>query len=253
LLTTNQAHNCTGKHPGSRVMREFYREAKDKGNPVPHILGLTASPVNRADRASLEKLENTLDGCCKSPTRHREELLAHTRRPSMFNIQYLPSLKVSQHEYTQSMSKINKAYKELDIREDPYVIELCHQNTKRSERKLQDAFIKRNTYVQATMKKFCRKSVDICQEMGSWAADWYIFEAIRRFLDGFRRQDVVSQSYKEAEAAYLARIFQNARIAPPLDTHDAMVVSEKVTSLIDVLLRYESGMRGIVFAKERST
>ena len=233
-------------------MREFYREAKENGNSVPHVLGLTASPVVRVDISSLEELESTLDASCRSPTRHREELLAHTRRPSMFNIQYMAKLKVPRHEYTQSMLKIHEAHAGLDIKEDPYVQELCAQNTDRSKRKLQDAFMKRDTFVQRTMKKFCRRSVDICRDMGSWAADWYIFEAIRRFLDGVRKQGVISQSYKEAEVVYLARIFQNARIDPPLETYDVMIVSEKVRQLIDVLLRYEGVMRGIVFAKERA-
>lgn len=249
---TYPAHNCTKRHPGSRIMREFYREAKDNGNPVPHVLGLTASPVVRADISSLEDLENTLDASCRSPTRHREELLAHTRRPSMFNIQYTPPSKLSQNEYTQSMSKIQQAYKGLDIKEDPYVQWLCAQTTDRSKRKLQDAFMKRDTYVQGTMKKFCRRSVDICRDMGSWAADWYISEAIRRFLDGVRRQGVNSQSYKEAEVVYLARIFQNIRVDPPLETYDSTVISEKVRRLIDVLLKYEGDVRGIVFAKERA-
>lgn len=234
-------------------MREFYREAKDKGNPVPHVLGLTASPVVRADISSLEDLENTLDASCRSPTRHRAELLAHTRRPLMFNIQYRPKLKVARNEYTQSMSKIHEAHTGLDIKEDPYVHWLCAQNTDRSKRKLQDAFFKKATYVQGAMKKFCRRSVDICRDMGSWAADWYIFETIQLYLEGVRRQDAISQGYKDAEVVYLARLFQNAKIEPPMETYDQPVLSEKVRQLIDVLIKYEGLARGIIFVKERST
>ena len=253
LLTIHAAHNCTKRHPGSRIMREFYREAKDKGDPVPHILGLTASPVVRADISSLEDLENTLDASCRSPTRHRAELLAHTRRPAMFHIQYTPTLKVLRNEYTQSMSKIHEAHAGLDIKEDPYVRWLCAQNTDRSKRKLQDAFMKKDTYSQRAMKKFCRRSVDIFRDIGSWAADWYIFETIRRFLDGIRRQDAISQSFEDAEMVYLARIFQIAKIDPPLETYDESILSEKVRQLIDVLIKYEGEARGIIFVKERST
>lgn len=252
-LTTHSAHNCTRRHPGSRIMKEFYREAKDNGKPVPHVLGLTASPVVRADISSLEDLENTLDATCRSPTRHREELLANTRRPSMFNIQYRSKLKVPRNEYTQSMSKIHEAHAGLDIKEDPYVHWLCAQNDDRSKRKLSDAFMKKDTYTQGAMKKFCRRSVEICRDMGSWAADWYIFETIRRFLDGVRRQDAISQCYKDAEVVYLARILLNARIDPPLETYDESTLSEKVRQLIDVLIKYEGDARGIVFVKERAT
>lgn len=234
-------------------MREFYREAKDKGNPVPHVLGLTASPVVRADISSLEDLENTLDATCRSPTRHREELLANTRRPSMFNIQYVPKLKVPQNEYTQSMCRIHEAHKGLEIKEDPYIHWLRAQNTDRSKRKLSDAFMKKDTYVQGAMKKFCRRSVDTCRDMGSWAVDWYIFETIRRFLGGVQRQDAISQCYKDAEVVYLARIFQNAKINPPSETYDESALSVKVRQLIDVLINYGGDARGIIFVKERAT
>lgn len=253
LLTVHTAHNCTKRHPGSRIMREFYREAKDNGNQVPHILGLTASPVVRADISSLEDLENTLDASCRSPTRHRAELLAHTRRPAMFNIQYRPTLKIPRNEYTESMTRIHEAHAGLDIKEDPYVHWLCAQNTDRSKRQLQDAFMKKDTYSQGTMKKFCRRSVDICRDMGSWAADWYIFESIRRFFDGVRRQDAISKSFEDAEVVYLARIFQDAEIEPPLATYDDSILSEKVRQLINILIRYEGDARGIIFVKERST
>lgn len=234
-------------------MREFYRESKDKGNPVPHVLGLTASPVVRADISSLEDLENTLDATCRSPTRHRQELLAHTRRPSMFNVQYRSKLKVPRNEYTQSMSRIHEAHAGLDIKEDPYIRWLCSQNTDRSKRKLSDAFMKKDTYIQGVMKKFCRKSVEICRDMGSWAADWYISETIQRFLDGFQRQDTVSQSYKHDEVVYLAHIFLKADVNPPLETCDESILPEKVRQLIDVLNKYEGDARGIVFVKERAT
>ncbi|KAK7724223.1 Dicer-like protein 2 [Diaporthe eres] len=171
----------------------------------------------------------------------------------MFNIQYRSKLKVARNEYTQSMSKIHEAHAGLDIKEDPYVHWLCAQNTDRSKRKLSDAFMKKDTYTQGAMKKFCRRSVEVFRDMGSWAADWFIFETIQRFLDGVRRQDAISQSFKDAEVVYLARIFQNAKVDPPLETHHESILSEKVRQLIDVLIKYEGDARGIVFVKERAT
>ncbi|KAH8756072.1 ATP-dependent helicase DCL-2 [Diaporthe sp. PMI_573] len=253
LIIFDEAHNCTKKHPGSRIMREFYREAKNKGDLVPHILGLTASPVVKADVSSLEELEATLDATCRSPTRHRDELLAHTQRPSMFNIEYMPKLKAPLSEYTQSMIKIHEAYTSLNIMDDPYVHHLRAQNTDRSKRELENAFMKKETYVQRIMKKFCRRSVEIFRDMGSWAADWYIFEATSRLLDGVRRQDPISKYFKDAEVVYLARIFQNARIERPSETYDESVLSEKVRQVIDLLIRYEGNARGIVFVRERGT
>jgi len=60
-----KAHNCVGKHPGSKIMENFYHTRKRSDLPTPHILGLTASPVMRSNPTSLGKIENTLDAICK--------------------------------------------------------------------------------------------------------------------------------------------------------------------------------------------
>ncbi|KAI3394785.1 hypothetical protein diail_2187, partial [Diaporthe ilicicola] len=172
----------------------------------------------------------------------------------MFDIQYKPKLKILRSEYTQSMLKIREALEDLVLEDDPYVQWLRVQNTERSMRKLKDAIMKQETYIQRTMRTFCRRSVEICRDTGSWAADWYIFETIHRFLNGVKRQGVTSLSYKDAEVVYLARIFQNAKIDAPLSSHDDSVISEKVRQLVGVLISYEGDdARGIVFVKERAT
>jgi ERCC4-related helicase len=50
-LTLVQAHHCNGKHPANLIMQQFYHNQKrDEGpNDMPHILGLSASPVRRSD------------------------------------------------------------------------------------------------------------------------------------------------------------------------------------------------------------
>lgn len=41
------AHNCVGNTPENRIMRDFYHAHLQEHGPedLPHILGLTASPV----------------------------------------------------------------------------------------------------------------------------------------------------------------------------------------------------------------
>ncbi|KUI57727.1 Dicer-like protein 2 [Cytospora mali] len=253
LIIFDEAHNCTKKHAGSRIMKEFYWEAKTEGKPVPHILGLTASPVVRSDISSLEELEATLDACCRSPTRHREELLAHTQPPSMFNVSYKGKSQLLVGEFTESMSKIQQALTDLNIVDDPFVKSLRAQNNDRSRRRLSEAIMKRDTYIQKSMKTFCRRNGEICGDLGSWAADWYIYETIQRYMTGMKQQGPSNEGLKDADMVYLARVFQTANITPPskFDVHSDL--SEKVRQLISVLLKYEGDARGIVFVKERAT
>ncbi|KAK4998162.1 Dicer-like protein 2 [Elasticomyces elasticus] len=45
LCVFDEAHNCTKRNPANQMMEHFYKPNQAKGDEVPHILGLTASPV----------------------------------------------------------------------------------------------------------------------------------------------------------------------------------------------------------------
>lgn len=250
---TPPAHHCNKNHPYSRIMKEFYWESKAKCSPVPHVLGLTASPVVRSDVSSLKQIESTMDAICRTPTTHRQELLAHSQRPELFSTTFTSKSQLSANEYSESMLKLVAARNKLNILEDPYVVSLKAEGTDRARRKLEEAIKQRRTYVQDSMKSFCRRSVEISKELGSWAADWFIFEAIRRFLAGISRQGASSRSFRDSEVVYLARIFQDADIGPPAPTYEDSGLSDKVQRLLQVLLAYGSDARAICFVKERAT
>lgn len=167
------AHHCNKKHPYSRIMKEFYWKSKTQDLPVPHILGLTASPVVRSDVSALQQLESTLDSVCRSPTKHRDELLSHSYRPSLFSITYVPQT-LYEAEFTDAIRKIHLARDtaKRNILDDPYVQHLGTQNGPRSEEKLETAIMQNKTYVQRQLKSLCTRSVDIATELGKWAADW---------------------------------------------------------------------------------
>ena len=44
-MLTCAAHNCTRSNPANMIMSNFYHPAHNSGQKVPHILGLSASPV----------------------------------------------------------------------------------------------------------------------------------------------------------------------------------------------------------------
>jgi len=53
-LTKTTAHHTKKKHPAKEIMQHFYFPAKSRGLPVPHIMGLSASPVVNAKVGGLE-------------------------------------------------------------------------------------------------------------------------------------------------------------------------------------------------------
>ncbi|KAK9865889.1 hypothetical protein WJX84_003096 [Apatococcus fuscideae] len=59
LLIFDEAHHCVKKNPYNCIMSEFYHDARFKGSR-PHILGMTASPVNVKNMNSMLQLQGTM-------------------------------------------------------------------------------------------------------------------------------------------------------------------------------------------------
>lgn len=145
------AHNCIKNNPGSLIMRDFYKPIYvTSPESVPHILGLSASPIMNSKILSLTKIEETLNAICRTPNKHRAELLEQVKLPELQRITYVPQPAKAKLRYaTVTLASLHKIYRDLDIEKDPYVIKLKAEKTERSIRDLKKAFMSRGTYVQS--------------------------------------------------------------------------------------------------------
>jgi hypothetical protein len=52
----NIAHHCARDHPANKIISDYYHPSLFKEGPVavPHILGLTASPIQRSKASELK-------------------------------------------------------------------------------------------------------------------------------------------------------------------------------------------------------
>lgn len=237
----------------ARLMNEHYAVAKAEGRPVPHILGLTASPLMRSNPAGLEILERTLDAVCKTPSKHRDELLAHVNRPDMIQVAYgsLPSPVGADGALTPTMSRLEDIYRGLDIRTDPWVLKLRAENSQRSREALRKAVRTHKTYCQGQMKSFCVRARLICNQLGPWAADYYIHRVVSEFLERPDPGSVQMIDMMNEERKYLEKAFLALNPMPPPDIPAPL--STKVSKLVDILDSYQGSPVGIVFVKERAT
>ncbi|KAK3371219.1 hypothetical protein B0T24DRAFT_628118 [Lasiosphaeria ovina] len=252
LIVIDEAHNCTKKNPVARLMNEFYWPAKQIGHEVPHILGLTASPLVTSKVEELEVLETTLDAICRSPNKHRDELIAQVNRPDMITTSYGSLLDVAAYGGpTSIMSSLKKAYIELDIKKDPYIVRLLAINTPRSRAKLREALTKRDTYAQRQMKSFCARAWEMCVHLGPWAADYYIHRAISGFLTDSGTSHEPLEERTDEERKYLATAFLSVDVPRP--SEEPTRLSAKVDALLDILDSHSGSPVGIVFVKERAT
>ncbi|WYZ37317.1 hypothetical protein EsH8_II_000823 [Colletotrichum jinshuiense] len=251
LIVFDEAHNCTGKSPGSKIMMSFYHQQKSKGHYTPHILGLTASPIFGSKVEGISTLETTLDAVCKSPTMHRDDLLACVKKPVM---EYVPVQPQNHYDPPKSLQSLRRVIQNLNILEDPYVQHLQAEGTDRSRRDLMAVLEKHDTYIQDQMVSFGRQANRISRELGPWAADYYIWEVISRFMASFRSQSTWFDTWKDDEKRYLAKIFGQVECqCPSEDAISREVLSEKVSILVEKLLQDKTDVIGIVFARERAT
>ncbi|RWA11633.1 hypothetical protein EKO27_g3483 [Xylaria grammica] len=232
LIVFDEAHHCTKKHPGSRIM-ERYRVDKSNGTPCPAILGLTASPIMRSNIDGMEKIEQTLDA---------------RYHPSSFRI---PGIALP----PPTQKKVAEAVRSLDIHKDPYVLRLVREKTSKALYKLQEALNKRDTPIIKQMKSLHRKGETIYCELGPWASEYYIHEAVTRFLQSVDQDLEWFETWGTTEKQYLANVLQQAEIRPPQSFPDAtrLDLSSKFTTLVQQLQSAPAETRCIVFVLETAT
>ncbi|KFA61203.1 hypothetical protein S40285_06443 [Stachybotrys chlorohalonatus IBT 40285] len=248
LIIFDEAHCCRGKHPGGKIMTDFYHRQKGLGAPVPAVLGLTASPFVKSRLVDLEILESTLDSKCITPTLHREELVRHVSRPQIVTVVYPTPKDIV---YTPSMASLSDVINDYDLYKDPYVIDLMTDQTEKNIRKLEKVFKKRDSFTERQLQGLYSRSVSLCQQLGPWAADRFLSRTTTTFLNRLDSMDDF-HDWIGAEKLYLAELLQAIpqQNSPAPQAQD---VSHKVGLLVKELASLAEKVTGIIFVKERAT
>lgn len=193
-------------------------------------------------------IEANLDAVCKTPRRHRSELLEHVHRPQLECIPYtLYELEkgVIGSRLLPSLVKCVKAY---DIHEDPY-IELILEPSERAVEA--ENFVKTGkTYCGGQLEKFLERSFHVYVELGGWAVDYFIqasIDQLRRSIEN----DGSMTTLKRAERVYLLELLLSMLL--PEKTAESTHISPKLEILLSFLDRMDyPKFSGIIFAKRRS-
>jgi len=291
LIVFDEAHNCVGKSPGSKIMRDFYWRDKDAGRPVPRIMGMTASPTNKTGRAKLEKLEGTLDATCRSPQIQRESFEEHVNRPVSTVVYYDPRTATMQG-ICRGIASMRAILESLDLQMDPEMIRHRTENTERSRAQISSVVqTGRGTLTLDQLRTFCGRADGMSKALGTLAADIYIAKSVMPFLvlaqtGGGGLRPVASMSSASASASastsvsglvdhtmcqnwtfssvtHLARLLKDVPVDMNVLTKapTTSCVSAKFNCLVQILLGAREGKakdddnsgRAIVFVEERAT
>lgn len=234
-------------------MMNFYHEHMNAGMPVPHILGLTASPVqSKSRRDETRQLEATMDAICVTPTVHRKELLRHVNKPNLVRVLY----DVDEHPaLTPLMQTLKLEHASMNIAQDPYVAklrDLVSKNEKSLE-ELHTVMISHDTFSRNQMKSFWNKSKAILVELGPWAADRYISELASLFLERVDSPTTYTDSWTNEDRTYLAGHLRQittdrAKFSLPAPYN----MADKTNKLIQELLAADNDVVGIIFVRSRA-
>ncbi|VUC33433.1 unnamed protein product [Clonostachys rosea] len=250
LIIFDEAHNCSGNSVGGKIMKDFYHPQKEKKKSIPSILGLTASPTVSKKAKGFEHLEETLDSRCVTPTIHREELLKWVNRPTISHIEYtLPSEDV----HTSAISSLVDLYAQMNIKEDPRVRMLAADPTDRNRRLLEDAVMKNNTNSQNQFRRLLARSMEICLQLGPWAADYYLYRVIAEYTVKAKESHDYFDGWLQEEKQYITDLLSKIQVAPPVENPRPEDISAKVHNLVKELLSAAESPVGIIFVKERAT
>lgn len=239
-------------------MMDFYHPRKNQQRPVPHILGLTASPVMNSDVDSLQKVEGTLDAICRSPQRQRAELLLNVNCPALIKLQYQgvePSYNSTAPAMPKSLRSLWHMFRSLDISDDPHILRLEKQQDDRSQRELKKALEKQKTPSTEQLSGLCTTASTIFQQLGFWAAEFFVSHLISKFVQLVDADSDALGSWASDDKLYLRHLLGNLDIdTSRLDGRlDETGLSDKVVKLVDFLSQQDATALGIIFVRERAT
>ncbi|KAJ5835336.1 hypothetical protein N7447_001362 [Penicillium robsamsonii] len=250
LLIFDEAHHCTRRHPANKIMQNHYHPTLLRFGPnaVPRILGLTASPVVRSSQNELETIESNLNAVCKTPRVHRTELLENTHRPHLERVNYIPFDETRYGFGSRLLSSLIECCRAYNIEDDPWIESL---RSKDQTVELTEALTTGKTFCSEQLRIFQARSRHIYEELGGWAADFFISASIDQLQRSI--QDASEMSHlDQMERVYLLELL----LAIPAlgSAEESNHVSIKLEMLLNFLDKMDKpGFSGLLFAKQRAT
>ncbi|KAI1921597.1 Dicer-like protein 2 [Ophidiomyces ophidiicola] len=256
LLVFDEAHRCIRNAPANKIMRDFYHyglQQKGDKEDLPHVLGLTASPVTKADRSYLKTLEDNLNATCVTPKIHRDEMMQFVHLPQFYNIEY----QIDIINYPSTSDNLDDIINRLDIWNDPYVKAMQQKNDARSRQKLSTAMMNNKTPCLDQLRR-CRNTLStLLQELGPWAADTFLAKCIKQLKD--KNTDIFESNrsdWDKKDDLYISEALLKIPMNHERDILNTVPeeISTKCRCLITFLQKEHSKSSiGIIFAKERAT
>jgi dsRNA-specific ribonuclease/ERCC4-related helicase len=251
LLVFDEAHHACGNDPSNRIMRDFYHPFKTTSSSgLPHVLGLTASPMNKDKLELIKQLERNLHAVCRSPTVTLEEYRKYADCPQLVRLEY-----EAREGKSELLDALNIIIEDYDIKQDPEYKAWLKNEALRGQKNFEENQQRNTTSLLKQLKKLANHAKHMNQCLGSWMADCYISTCVNAAL---KRHSDIDQWMFTSGVETLAHMHQT--LSPLRDAEvshfspsGSHAISDKVNRLVDYLDKSLSpGSACMVFVERRS-
>lgn len=257
LLVHDEAHHCVGNTSLNYIMKLHYHHHNTPGTTyqLPHILGLSASPITKKKAEEIAELEKNLNATCKSPLTQLDDYTTFVNIPEIVTL--IPSS--NSHPHSPLLGLLKGIVFAITPEDDPFMKILRNREDSRSQEKLEKILKKQRTPAMEELYSLSRTCTDMQQNLGNWACDTFIQKCIAeaeasasRSLEFATSQDALADK-PNFVASKLRPLNEHMEIAE-LDLRSPSNISSKVQKLLDFLrTEYHPDVRCLIFVKTRST
>ena len=256
LFVIDEAHHGNKNHPTNATMQLFYHPLRERDSTkVPHILALTASPMNSDDLGLIEKLERNLHAVCRSPTENIEEYRQFVHLPELVRLSYENSSGTTSSLLPALESVVNN----YNIEDDPQYKRLQDDTTPQGIDKFQKVKQTQATSILKQLRGLLNRAAFMQESLGAWATDHYISACIskaqRRASDA---DDEWLFTVADEEKMHLQNTLKQIGRDQVAMEPSAVLDSNHVSGKLQVLATYLQdafvlGSACVIFVQRRST
>ena len=253
LLVFDEAHHCVGRAPMNSIMKGHYHPHNvfDSGRELPHILGLSASPITKKKTEEVAELERNLNAVCKSPFQQSDEYSTFVNMPKLLTL--MPTN--APHPTSDLLIALTGIVSGLHIDQDPQTRYLCDSNSPYAREKLEKILKKQCTPAMEEMQSLVRSCTDIQQNLGSGPCDMYIKKCVEKAVLAVSGSldFTTTESSPAAKNTFFASTLQLLHEKLHMATLSSET-SSKVKTLLEYLHdNYTPDLRCLIFVKTRPT
>lgn len=211
-----------------------------------------------------------MDSVICGPRHTRQELSEHVHRPEFKHVLY-PAVNYCETSPSKCVNALFEVYSSLSIQQDPFVKSLRKKldslgvdspDYHRIDQRLSRVLDKEDSYTHKGLRDFYNAARDICDDIGVWAADWYVWRVVNHALDGDEPFKEMFAEWQNEEKSYLLGVLSRINVQPVSYDDDAIIssVSPKTKALISSLLSEKAIWdanneiySGIIFVERRDS